>query len=148
MSDAGNYCADCRFLHGAGVGYHAGGGGSAAPRIRAAAGGRVSQATPRLGGGGGWPGTREHIYTHVHTHRKVEHLPNRASWKIERCFLPGPCGNLESSVPQASHAIMLTGGIVYLATATLALFGFEKVAPTRELAAQIHREAGEFNPSG
>ena len=34
MSDAGNYCADCRFLHGAGAGYHAGsggGGGSAAP---------------------------------------------------------------------------------------------------------------------
>ena len=96
-------------------------------------------------GGGGGPGPES-----IHTHRESETPPKSC---IERCVLPGPCGNLESSVPQASHAIMLTGGIwiVYLATATLALFGFEKVAPTRELAAQIHREAGEFNqfnPSG
>ena len=45
---------------------------------------------------------------------------------------------------------MLTDGSLrlYLAKATLAFVGSEKVAPTRELAAQIHREAGEFNPSG
>ena len=76
MSDAGNYCADCRFLHGAGIGYHAGGGGggSAAPPIRR---GRVLRDTPDWrgwgtiegkGGGGGrgwWPETREHVCTCV-----------------------------------------------------------------------------------
>ena len=74
MSDAGNYCADCLFLHGAGVGYHAG-----------SSRGRVSQATPQLagvgyhrygggrdtmGGGGGGPGPEIHacIHTCIHTY--------------------------------------------------------------------------------
>ena len=67
MSDAGNYCADCRFLHGAGVGYHAGSGGEVRPPlIRAAAGQGVAGAAELAdhgvrGGGGGARDPRAYI---------------------------------------------------------------------------------------